>query len=420
MTTHPDGGHGKTLRRHSTILIPVTIAMAVVMAMLTATACQSPDESQPAQKPDTPQAVKTPDEPQPAAKPDSPQPVEKPDNSPPARELGKRQPIEEPEPESIPEPEQAPVVERDPDEVLEKLKEHDALYEAGFTVTGTTHADDWLALGLLKIATTKTWRFVYDADRCGYVMELTDHEKPVYMERIANAKWGPSYDKDGSMLVSLRAKQWGYWGDDASGNQYEDTLVKVTPANEVTEYGKGYNTMLYGPGDVGPNLPKYTILWSLGRGYSKLVNQIISAQERADGLIMVTGVGNKGEDWPGRWELEVDPSADWMVRHARFYSNRAPEKIDGEMKNDGTTRSAEYCIPETATFNFSGPIEENNDKSDPFKPVRLTFDPRVKLFDETLYADAQQTVMRSRPPNLTIFDYRTTPTRIYQPDDVAK
>ena len=316
----------------------------------------------------------------------------------------------------------APAWAQDVDAVFEKLKRYDSIYEAGFTATGTLKSDDWLILGRLKIATTQTWRFTYDADRCGYVMEMTDYEKPKYLARDVEPKTRRtgSYTGDGAMILSIRTRQWGYWGADASGEYYEDTKIRVTPENEINEHGKMHNASLFGPRDVGPNIPKRTILWSLGRGYSKVINRITSVKELADGRVMVAGAGMQGADRPGRWELEVDPAAAWMVRHARFYSNAAPETIRCEMKNEGTMWSTSYCIPETAMFNYLGSIE-GGDKPNPFdRPSLLTFAPHIEKFDDKLYDDAQQAVTKNRPPKLTIHDYRVTPTFIFQPDELIE
>jgi hypothetical protein len=213
------------------------------------------------------------------------------------------------------------------------------------------------------------------------------------------------------MRTSVRTLQWGYWGEDLSGNHYEDTNIEVAADGRSREIGKMYNSSLHGPRDVGPNLLKRTLLWSQGRFFSKWLDQITEVREQGDGRITVTAVGRRGEGTPGRWELEVQPGTAWMVRHARFYALAKPDVVKCEMSNSGTAWSGAHCIPEKARFNYVGPLTDTRWPAD-----ELTFDPVVEKFDEKLYADTQQAVANNQTPTLTIHDYRVSPPRIFEPN----
>lgn len=295
--------------------------------------------------------------------------------------------------------------------VWENLKRYDSIYEAGLSVSGTLNSQDQLVRRMPRIEVNRRWELAFDNDRCGYLLEIVGYEKPKFHE--PNERTGGSLDAHGWLVLPIRTREWGYWGADCSGNLYIDTVIRVSRTNEVVETGTMYNSSLFGPKDVGPNIRKRTLLWSLGRFYGQLIDQITSTQPLGNGRIRVSALGHRG-DQSGRWELEIEPAAAWMVREARFYDERAPEIVAGEMKNSGTAWQDSYCIPQSAVFNYQGSVDGHKETTS-----ALTFAPAVAPFDEKLYESAQQAVTKDRPPNLTIHDHRTSPPLIFQPDDTS-
>jgi hypothetical protein len=213
------------------------------------------------------------------------------------------------------------------------------------------------------------------------------------------------------MRIPVRTKQWGYWGQDLSGNHYEDTVIAVTPAGEVTETEAMHNSSLFAPRDEGPVAFRRATLWSLGRFFSGHLVKVTRVEESKDGRLVLSATGNKGGQQNGRWELEVEPAAAWMVRKARFYWDSFPDRINVEMRNDGSVWSGPYCIPKEAVINQWGSIDDKRrDRTE-----KLTFDPAVERFDEQLYATTQQAVAQNKTPTLTLHDYRVSPPSISEP-----
>jgi hypothetical protein len=307
---------------------------------------------------------------------------------------------------------QAPVVQNL--DVLEKLKDFDSLYESGFAVAGTRQSKDDILVGALWLAVNRRWKLTFAGDRVAYLMEAINYENPKYQQpkhRGRIAKKTPPTAKDETLRIAVRTKQWGYWGRDLSGNHYEDTVLAVTPAGKVTETGKMHNSSLFAPRDEGPGAPRRVILWSLGRFFSGYLDKVTQVEKSPDGrLVIVTAFGRKDEAQKGTWQLEIDPTAAWMVRKATFYWDRNPKQVNVGMKNDGTVWSGSYCIPKAAVCNHWGPIGENHPREE-----RLTFEPVVEKFDQELYGDARQAVADNRTPTLTIHDYRVSPPSISEP-----
>ena len=152
----------------------------------------------------------------------------------------------------------------------------------------------------------------------------------------------------------------------------------------------------------------------LGRMFSKELDKVTRVEKSKDGLIVVSARG-KNAVWQnnGRWELEIEPNAAWMVRKVRYY---APHYVDGkreclyvEMTNSGTVRSGSYCIPKKATINIFAVVGKENAR-------RMTFDPVVGKFDEKLYSDVQQAVAHNKEPNLKLDDERVSPRTFTEPN----
>lgn len=287
--------------------------------------------------------------------------------------------------------------------VLQTLRNFDSIYESGFTVSGTRQSEDIILRGRLSLDVKRRWRLTFDGDRVGYAMEVISYQKPEYQPSARRDS-----DADETLRIAVRTRQWGYWGHDLSGNHYEDTVIAVTPAGQVTETGKMHNSSLFGPRDEGPLAPRRAFLWSLGRFFSKHLDQVTRVEESADGRLTVSALGRKGERQPGRWELEIDPAAAWMVRKARFYWDIKPDRVNVEMRNEGAVWSGSYCIPQEAFVNHWGPIENKETEHMIFAPV-------VEEFDEQLYRDTQEAVAHNRTPTLTIHDYRVSPPIIVEP-----
>ncbi len=288
-------------------------------------------------------------------------------------------------------------------DVLQSLKDGDSILDSGITVASVRYSTDAIIRGRLFIDVTRKWRLTLEGNRCGYEMEAIAYEPPKYVpvEGLNQAEPLP---------LAIRTKQWGYWGDNLSGNHYEDIALSVSPAGETLITGKMHNSSLFGPRDEGPIVPRRVGLWSLGRDFSKYLDEVTSTEKMGDGQLNVTATGKRGDREFGRWELEIEPDVAWMVRKARFYRDTDPKRVRLEMRNEGTVGNGPYCIPKTAEINYWGPLGEGKDGTE-----RLEFEPLVEEFDERLYKTAQKAVAHNQAPTLTVHDHRRSPPEVTEP-----
>jgi hypothetical protein len=307
--------------------------------------------------------------------------------------------------------------------VLQNLVQYDSIYRSGFALSATERRLDQLAIGGPLYRVEARWRLTFEGARVGFVMEVTDYESPSYLppdqRPWAADRMAGKGAKDEAMLVAVRTKKWGYWGDEACGNHYVDTTLKVTPDGQVTQAGTMYNSSLFAPRDITPIADRSCFLWALGRFFSEHLDKVTEVTESSeDGRLHVSALGNRYEGNDGKWELEIEPAAAWMVRKARFYTERKPDRIKVEMSNEGTVWSGSFCVPQKARGNYFGPAEDIEAVPTTYSQHthHFTFGPVVDGFDEELYRQSQQAVLHGEQPKLTVTDERVSPPTITQPN----
>jgi len=287
--------------------------------------------------------------------------------------------------------------------VLESLKNYDSIFESGFTLSGTWRSNDiYRFRPRLTISVQRSWRMTYDGKHGAHFRKVLDYEKPAYQEKLL-------YKPNTDMLLTVRTTEWGYWGPDFAGFHYEDTDVNVNPSGEAAEGGVSPGTSKFSTKDSGPTPPQQIVLWSMGRFFSRHLDKIAKVEKSKEGLLVVSASGKMGQNTPGRWELEIEPDAAWMVRKARFYSDRFPNAIGAEMTNSGTVWDKAHCIPKEAVCNYFGTLDESN-------VMKLTFNPVVEPFNQQLFSDSREAMVNNKDPRLIIHDYSVTPPVTLEPN----
>ncbi len=290
---------------------------------------------------------------------------------------------------------------------LDKLKSVDAAFAAGFTVSGTIQAPEIMSLETYEsIQVTRDWKLTLAGERVGYVMTVTKHEAPRYRPDDAHA--------DGNMRVIIRNKEWGYWGSDLSGRHYEDRVFNLRLGGKLTETGTMYNSSLSGPKES--NALRKVMLLSLGRFFSAHIDKVKQEEPGPDQRIVMDALGSKSEGVSGRWRLELDPAAAWMVRKAEFWSDAFPDRKLTEMRTSGTAWFGSRCIPTAAEINYLGALDGEGSQRQIFGPHRLTFSKLTETFDDELYETCRKTVSANRNESLTVHDHRVDPATITEPN----
>ena len=166
-----------------------------------------------------------------------------------------------------------------PEEVFKAIKAADAKYaKEGFTARGTLVGSsgtlmNWIVtMGQDKLVVRQT---AVDEAATG-VIEHTIFASPEYMGTIQRSQ---------------------YWVD--------GELIQSNPFMSREPVGNTYDLL------IG------RLLWPIGIGFSRRIDRVERVNEHANGMLLVVAFG---EDNLGiRWELTVDPSADYLVTQAKGY-----------------------------------------------------------------------------------------------------
>lgn len=296
-------------------------------------------------------------------------------------------------------------------DILMKLKRLDAVYLAALSAeadvrtqrphSAATNADMTLRVSL---SLDGPRRVVIEEQARPELRYVPDDKKQPRGLRGTAAE----YDEAGNMEVSVREKVITLFEESLSSQAMTDTFYSVTPAHEVTQTFQSTILSRCAPDASTLVLPLRRVFWSLGRGFGEFLDEVTRVERSADGLIKVaaTGVFDRGD--PGRWELEIDPRASYIVRAARFYATGASQPCLTMTNTD--IRLKESCqYPAQATFDFriAGLGDIYNFA---FAEARLAA--RPAYFDA-----AKQLLDGPLPPNCIVNDYRTEPRTTIMTDD---
>lgn len=174
-----------------------------------------------------------------------------------------------------------------PEELLEALRKSDAEFATGFTARGTLVESPSAGPGRLL-----AWTLTMGDERL--VIEQKQFEDADHPPTKGVAEYtiyaGP--EKMGTIH--------GYrvWSD--------GKLIDVKPHASFEPVGSTYDLL------IG------RLLWPLGRGFTRRIDGISEVTKRADGLLEVTATNEDGS-LMSRWELVIDPQADYLVRSAKAF-----------------------------------------------------------------------------------------------------
>ena len=184
----------------------------------------------------------------------------------------------------------------EPKDVLELLEKTDQKYaKDGFTARGTLVSKEGVLMN---------WTVTMGNDRLVVTQRAVDEKAS---GRIEDTVFISPDD-----MVHIQRSQ--YWVD--------GKLTKSKPFKSVEPVGNTYDIF------IG------RMLWPLGRGLTRRIDRVESVREQQGGTWQVTALGENNLGI--RWELEVDPSSDYLIRQAKgFRTRRNPVPAKAEYVVDG-------------------------------------------------------------------------------------
>lgn len=250
----------------------------------------------------------------------------------------------------------------DAEGILAKMKEMDARFEAGFTVTGIYHHGR---------TQKKKWKMTMGDGKIAYdeeVIEILGRKGARGLNRAPSLLLiGRTTGRRGGVggivvrrTIFANPEYYGVY-DWVCGSLPEGPLAP-RPEGE-TRLGTNGSLTVYSTGDpahdnmdLGLWIPKRMLM--LGRWYSKYIDRITAIHQREDGLTSFTAEGTKykgkGSEYQMTWEIVADPRLDYMVRRAKLHelgkreNGRVYHNVRKRMTLLGLMRDGPLCIPESA------------------------------------------------------------------------
>jgi len=214
-------------------------------------------------------------------------------------------------------------------EILAKLKSIDAVYADSFTASGKR-------IGWPR----RKWELTMHLGRIALEEEVVDIPGPTATNKNS---YGPSQV---GKFIAFRSTF--YFGPTAQSlYDWVGRIPRYGPLEPWPENDPGPATS--GSLKVDdPDAPTYKLpirrtLACLGRGYSKYITAIRDVSPLEDGRLKVTADGLSGSLRPGaKWELVIDPDAEYLVRSATMHYRSRQEFFT----NSGLRRYGPHCVPE--------------------------------------------------------------------------
>ena len=171
-------------------------------------------------------------------------------------------------------------------ELLAILRDMDATYEKGFAARGT------------RVEPAETGaRELFD-----WVVTMGDDRVVVQRKHVESASHPR---RQGHSETTIYAGPEGMGTIHGSRLWVDGKLIDTKPYVSFEPVGPNYDLL------IG------RLLWPLGRGYTRRIDQITNVTQDSSGLLKVTAANDDG--LMSRWELTVDPAAGYLVRQAKGY-----------------------------------------------------------------------------------------------------
>jgi len=285
--------------------------------------------------------------------------------------------------------------------VLEKLRAFDAVYSNGLTFRGTVRAAAGSHAVFPPIA--MSMEFTVGGSFQGIVLKAMDDVGQVTADNLARAKRRIELAKDGSGFIvdGIRTSTIGL--ETARAVYFDST--KAADMQCSARYGRGPDGNLQKSGDVylgnvtPPDAPDLTlqykkIMWSSGRGVSSYIDQVIGVDKSPEGRLLVQAEGFESQVNPGKWELEIEPTADYMIRKGRF--TRLKGDVNFEFTNQGVRKAEGLLCPASAKWTQYLGSEES--------VTEIRYDEASLSLDKDILAKARAAVEDRSRPNTMVLD----------------
>lgn len=214
---------------------------------------------------------------------------------------------------------------------LDALRKVDSVYGAALTLTGVEHSGE----GLLAPGDPGgpfEWQLTRNRDEV--VLHRTRLETP-------NPHFVPQgqspfvdYDENGNMISPFLVEEVYHFSPEERFCLQRYNNYLLSPDGSVLNETPSDSVEFFQPDDPDPSLAIKRALWSVGRGFSPFLEEVLESESRDDGQIALRVRGYESRASRGIWRLVVAPSRSYLVTEAAYTRDGRTDPTI-ELKNTG-------------------------------------------------------------------------------------
>lgn len=207
--------------------------------------------------------------------------------------------------------------------VLKKIQNYDRIYSAALTVRGEVVESPDVEAPYMG-SPHKEWVLSLQGERHALVETLLDRDltyrAPSEYEQFGDDLLGISFDEEDNLFRHFFTSKAVSYESDRSATVEVSTIVQISPDGKIQSEKESRAVMRYGAGDYTLAFPIKKLLWAMGRGYGLYLDKASEVSDAENGLLTLVAEGTCiSPEHFGKWELTLDPKAQYLVRNAKFF-----------------------------------------------------------------------------------------------------
>ncbi len=206
-----------------------------------------------------------------------------------------------------------------PSFILDRLKAADAALAEGFTAMGTTgDGRQWI------LTMYEGYCIIVEKLRSSppTAKDIIDHNKRLALGGLGR---GQAINVDSRPLRAFMVEQKiTYFSPNCSASKDLVISYQLTSEEKVERLGKHASIDFVKPDAPTYSFPYRKIVWSLGRGFFKYIEDITSVTRLPNGNLQCEATVHDYDSKSKRWELVIDPRQDFLVMSATYFRNSKP------------------------------------------------------------------------------------------------
>lgn len=238
-----------------------------------------------------------------------------------------------------------------------------------------------------------------------FAMKIEHHYEhdPVY-GAVGTHNYAPYDYHKGNLIVWRTMAEYILSTPQRNERIRESRFYLVSPEGKIIQTGDNVKLERYRVDDKRDIMSLYRLFkLTCGRGLSRDIGAIESLETLPDGKVKLISQGSYGPSFPsGKWEIILDPSADYLARKAVFFRDNNSEKPLIEIVTSGVIKKDGLTFAQSGVFKYSDVFESSVEVEGISKAFLINW----------LYNEISSRFNKPLPSGASIYDMRDEKTVI--------